>query len=457
MITNTGKSIVTKYLLGQTPSYASHIAIGCGAAPSSAISFSITNKAMASGVVTLTIPNHTFSINDYITISGIGSGFDGVFQITSITTGVSGTIVYTNSSYLSTTVTSIAISPNGTATKNYSTKTNLDFEMLRVPITSRGFVTENGISKIVLTAQLPTEERYEISEIGIYPSDVNPSAGAYDSKTLLSFNNTESWKLNSTSALIPTITEKLNNDVANTGTITGIYPFTGQTGSTTYSIFQTQANNVGFNNETRINRQERCRYFNNVVMLRGDLATLGTPAGSTSIYDMSIGTPTDFVKLSSNISLTNYSSTDELRLAFSVINKVAADGTTPTLAKIAIRFVTAAGEYASFWVNQSVSATNRYYVVAKKLQDIYKTTAFSWDAVTQVYAYASVEVSTTPSANYYIALDALRIENVTTTNPLYGLTGYTVVQNLVGTYPRPVIKDVNTSSYVEFRLIADVV
>ena len=33
MITNTGKSIIGKYLLGQAPAYASYIAIGCGAQP----------------------------------------------------------------------------------------------------------------------------------------------------------------------------------------------------------------------------------------------------------------------------------------------------------------------------------------------------------------------------------------------------------------------------------------
>ena len=33
MITNSGKNILAKYLVGQTTSYASHIAIGCGTKP----------------------------------------------------------------------------------------------------------------------------------------------------------------------------------------------------------------------------------------------------------------------------------------------------------------------------------------------------------------------------------------------------------------------------------------
>ena len=33
MITNTGKSIIGKYMLGQAPAYASFIAVGCGPTP----------------------------------------------------------------------------------------------------------------------------------------------------------------------------------------------------------------------------------------------------------------------------------------------------------------------------------------------------------------------------------------------------------------------------------------
>ena len=33
MITDNGKELISKYLIGQAPAYASHIAIGCGAKP----------------------------------------------------------------------------------------------------------------------------------------------------------------------------------------------------------------------------------------------------------------------------------------------------------------------------------------------------------------------------------------------------------------------------------------
>jgi hypothetical protein len=45
-------------------------------------------------------------------------------------------------------------------------------------------------------------------------------------------------------------------------------------------------------------------------------------------------------------------------------------------------------------------------------------------------------------------LDALRLENLNTPNPLYGLVGYSVVQNDNAT---TIIKSSNTSNYVEFK------
>jgi hypothetical protein len=123
MITNTGKGILAKYLLGQAPAYASYIAVGSGP------------KALAS---------------------------DAVF-----TTGQK---------------------------EEYSEKKSLDFEMFRVPIISRGYVNENNTDKLVLTAELPTEERYEITEVGIFSAGANPSVGAFDSRVLYTFGSTEGWE-----------------------------------------------------------------------------------------------------------------------------------------------------------------------------------------------------------------------------------------------------------------------
>ena len=95
-----------------------------------------------------------------------------------------------------------------------------------------------------------------------------------------------------------------------------------------------------------------------------------------------------------------------------------------------------------------IRSVNRYYVATTQLQELYQTQGFTWNAVTVVKIYACALVSDVPSGDYYIALDALRLENIATTNPLYGLTGYSVVKN---TDAETIIKSPNTSNYVEFR------
>jgi hypothetical protein len=57
------------------------------------------------------------------------------------------------------------------------------------------------------------------------------------------------------------------------------------------------------------------------------------------------------------------------------------------------------------------------------------------------------------SGEFYISLDALRLDNVNTVNPLYGLTGYSIIQNSDAT---TVVKSQNTSNYIEYRFILDV-
>jgi hypothetical protein len=108
MITNTGKQIIGRYLVGLTDTYASHLVLGCGPKPLSS--------------------TEPFA--------------------------------------------------------DYASKTSMDFEMIRVPITSRNIVTESGATTVIFTAELPTTERYGITEIGVYPSVANPTPVGSDSKSL---------------------------------------------------------------------------------------------------------------------------------------------------------------------------------------------------------------------------------------------------------------------------------
>lgn len=366
MITNTGKTIISKYMLGQAPAYASYLAIGCGKQP----------------LATAT--------------------------------------------------------PYG----DYSTQENLDFEMFRVPISSKGFVKEDGVDKIVLTAELPTEERYEITEIGLYSAGSNPSAGAYDSKTVFAFTSGENWQYHTetSASVIPTTLTTLD-DPNNDNIIAVASP-----------VFQTNADNAIFYKTSRASRYERCRFLNNTILISGNDADL-------EIVDshIDIQTGSNHIHLTgADVNFSKNSPIDELRLAFSLVNKDGDSLAVPDNIRILVDFSssdTSVGEYARFEVDIANGgeydfSTNRYFIVKKQLQELYSTANFTWGAVNVVKIYASVIDGGIPTDSYYVALDALRLENIATTNPLYGLTGYSVIKN---TNAETIIKSPNTSNYVEFR------
>ena len=379
MITNTGKTIIAKYLLGQAPAYASYIAIGCGATPLD-------------------------------TADEIG---------------------------------------------DYSTKTNLDFEMFRVPISSRGFVNEDGVDKIVLTAELPTEERYEISEIGIYSAGSNPSAGAYDSKTVFAFTQTENWQYVTAASAVAIDTESAALDSPNFDNVIAV----------TDPVFQTSADNPIFFKSPRVARYERPRFLNNVIMIKGNQADLDIESDSGPTQDtFEIGASSNYIRLSgTTVDFSKNSPTDKLKLAFSIVNRdgTYGSGTQPERARVLVSFENTSGtQFARLEAEvaddssggQYDFATERYFVVTKQLQELYRTSGFDWNAVSVVKIYACVIDGVNPSANYYVALDALRLENVATVNPLYGLTGYSVIQT---SGAATVVKSPNTNNYVEFRFSVD--
>jgi hypothetical protein len=379
VITDKGKTIIGKYMLGQAPAYASYIAVGCGPTP--------------------------LDIED--------------------TPG------------------------------NFSNQQSLDFEMFRVPISSRGFVNENNINKIVLTAELPTEERYEITEVGIFSAGSNPSAGAYDSKNIFAFTSTENWQHHTVSSAvaIPAISSPLDD------------PEDDNIIATNNAVFQSNADNSIFYKPSRVNRYERARFLNNIIFIRGNDSdlTISEDSGPTEDHFV-IEAGSNHIHLTgANVDFTKNSPIDELRLAFSIINKNGDSVSIPDTVRILVDFSSTdagTGEFARFEaeINQGSSgnlensvadfATNRYFVVTKQLQELYTSANFTWDAVTVVKIYACIIDDGAPSENYYIALDAMRLENVSTINPLYGLTGYSVIKT---DNAETIIKSPNTSNYVEFR------
>ena len=167
-----------------------------------------------------------------------------------------------------------------------------------------------------------------------------------------------------------------------------------------------------------------------------------------------------------NVDFNKNAASDELRFAFSVVNKDAYDSLEPSRVKVLIEFASSdndtATNYAQFQVDL-VNGTgpgehdfenNRYVVETKALKDLVKSPGFTWNAVSVIKIWASVlDSGGNPTDDYYVALDALRLENVTSVNPLYGLTGYSVVRSQDAL---PIVKIANTANLVEFRFALDV-
>jgi hypothetical protein len=167
LITNTGKNILAKYLVGQAPAYASFLALGVGKAPIDS-----------------------------------GSEFE-----------------------------------------DYLEQESLDFEVLRIPISSRGYIyDERGVANIVFIGELPSDQRYEFTEIGVYSAKNNPAAGSLDSRMIYTFSESENWEY--------------HDQVSARGIRTIIEPLFLEEPSSVIAVpdeaFRTNSNNLLFSNEYKI-------------------------------------------------------------------------------------------------------------------------------------------------------------------------------------------------------------
>lgn len=391
MITNTGKTILAKYLIGSAPAYASHIALGVGPKP-----FGPTDDLEAY--------RDDFAIEE-----------------------------------------------------------SLNFEVLRVPITSRGYVyDEAGAANIVFSAELPGDQRYSFTEIGVYSGKSNPAAGSRDSRMIYTFSESENWEYHdaTTASTVPPpegqLTEDGNEIINRTDAEDNpLIAFLGKSDDNTFSA------------QDRIDQYEFPRFLDTALFVRGDMSTLlEDEYNPGSIY---YDSGSHIHRTGISVDFDRNSAQDELKLAFVVVNKDAAQTETVGGVRLLIEFASSdvvdPDNYAQFQINltdadlsPSSFATNRYIVTSSTLGNLTKSAGFTWDSVTSVKVYAMVyefgDVSETPSENFYIALEGIRFENKTAQNPLYGLTGYTVIKTDDG---QPILKEVNTSNIIEYRYGMDVV
>jgi hypothetical protein len=364
MITDDGKQIIAKFMLGQAPAFASHIAAGIGPEP--------------------------------------------------LLTGASASIL--------------------------PTKQSLDFEVFRVPILSKGFIKEDGVEKLVFKAEMPNDQRYKISEVGLFPGSNNAVAGRYDSKLLLTFSSAEPWTYVDGTSASTVPYPNLPIDQGNT---------TASINSSTEEFLFINSDSTMFNNESRQNRQEPPRYLNRALLVSGSSSFLTSSffanPGSKYLENSSVS-----IDLSQNLP------TDEIKLAFSIVSRIASDGSPPTNTRIVLKLinnvsnsaVTPPSATARIDIPGADISGNRYRIVTKKISEFSTDENFSWANINLIRIYASTLVSGSPTDDYFILFDGLRIDNVSAINPLYALVGYNIISTDDGL---PILKSENTNNYIEYR------
>lgn len=328
---------------------------------------------------------------------------------------------------------------------NLELKSVMDFEMTRVPITSKGFVEEGGVSKLSFTAELPTENRYDITEVALWSAGGNNLAPNSDSKVF--FNFSEPWQRHEVA--ITEIPFLENEDLGLNGDITA-----------TEDVFSVSSNNIILRNSLREARKEGPRYLNRKILMRGDTSEITGANGSWSASAVSPATSPTHIHLNAiNFNIGSNSPSDKLKLAFSLVDATAL-GTAglPDRVKILVEFfrneVTTSRGFAKAEIEVLGSEFdgNRYHVAEFPISDLITSQDFSSLEIRIARIFVTVFKDSgsgeEPSSDYYICLDGFRLDNTETENPLYKMVGYSVVKD----DGAPITKFQNTNNYVEFRL-----
>lgn len=529
MITNGGKEVISKYMLGQTNAYATHLSIGCGAVPyvsgqsGPPLSELLEKQYMGFEMIRVPISSRGFvdnSRNYLISTYSISSNVGTV--VTAISNDVQiGELI---------TISGASDSINGPhiVTNVIPASNSIIFDTPEPDSTGTGGTLLVGRTSLSLTAEIPTDNRYEITEVGVWSGPNNALAGLSDSRLI--FNFATNWVEHSSSITSPPVLSNFGSGADFDQTVV------------TEKIFYMNSSNTVFANTLRKERKEGPRFLNRGLLIRGDTSLITGPAGSWIASGINAGeTPTHIHLDNINFDISRNNPTDRLNLGFSLVDQSATGNDLPNSVKFLFEFftnetntesnfaklelyvdgqkfsnnrhqvidipisqginesskitadvLTASGNGSqvtyttsgahNFEVGQSVTVENmipaEYNVTAAEIVSVgvgtFTIERDTVSAVTQggsAFSYPNFRFLTdgqfsspdirvcrvfvsiednlgNPSTNHYICFDGLRLENISTQNPLYKMTGYAVVNNENGF---PIVKSSNTNGYVEFR------
>ena len=326
--------------------------------------------------------------------------------------------------------------------------TRLDAEALRVPIDSVSVGNNEGDLYLSLSAVLPAEQRYEISELGVYTAYNDTESTSKQDTNICHFSRGEGWEQSSSPTEISYCDEIDGTTPGNLDTA-----LTTDPGHSLRYAFFTDSSNSFFTYAGR-NKYATAKNLNDVLAVRFDMSTQASIAGGAGEY---LSAPI-------SVNLASARSSDQLVLTFAIINKDATlygTDAAPDFVHIMLEFKSASGssDYYRFQVavQQANGASDvdapetldiedtpwfcRNHVISgsevnlsQNKQSTTKSDDFSWGdvGVINLYVYGKADVGGAHVAtddDFYVLLDNLQFVSNNRDNPNYGLVAYSVVQN----------------------------
>ena len=333
---------------------------------------------------------------------------------------------------------------------------SLEFEVARVPVLSKGLLkeldpeTNEYVEKIVFKAELPVEQRYKITELGLYPAATNAVAGNFDSRIVSTFSNSEPWAYSN------------NQDVSGTVEYIGplliddVVPGDIETLLETYELGDfvfINSNSPIFEYSERVGRGEPPRYLDKSLLVSGSTSVVSGVSASSSLINTSSSASYYIENNSISLNLGKNLPTDQIKLAFSVIS-TARSAPAPDNVKIRLEFLNnSTTSTSTAYVNIALEDTDiesmRYQVVTKSLSEFTTDQNFSWSSVNGIRIYTCIhDDSNVETGEYFVLYDGIRFENISSYNPLYSLVAAEYIKTLD---QNPILKRENSTSYIEYR------